>query len=95
MVERAWDAPGLHARVGSRSPSQHFPVAGSHWRELYRAALLELDLDELSERVKAAEEAISVRSNDARVALQDAPAALNALKDGIKRSSRRITDSRL
>jgi hypothetical protein len=101
MVERAWDASGFHARIGSASPSQDSPVHRSHWRELYRAALLELDLDKLGERVQAAEEAISVRSslnggvlNDERVTLQDAMAALNVLKDGFQRTSRRITDSR-
>jgi hypothetical protein len=101
MADRTWDASGFHARVGSSSPSQDSPTDGSHWRELYRAALLELDLDKLGERVKAAEEAISARSslnggilNDERIALQDAMSALNVLKDAIKRSSRRIKDSR-
>jgi hypothetical protein len=66
---------GFYARIGSASPAQHSPVDGSHWRELYRAALLELDPDKLGERVKAAKEPISVRSslsggvlNDERVA---------------------------
>jgi hypothetical protein len=35
---------------------------GMNWRELYRDALLELDLDKLQERIKAAEEAILMRA---------------------------------
>jgi len=100
MVERIWDSFGFSARVGRASPSQDSAVNGSHWRELYRAALLELDLDKLGERVKAAEDAISARSslnrgvpNDERIALRDAMSAMNVLKDGIKRSSQRIKDS--
>ena len=101
MVDRTWDASGFSARIGSASPSQGPPVDATHWRELYRAALLELDLDKLGERVKAAEEAISARSslnggvlNDERIALQDARSALNVLKDAIKRSNSRITGTR-
>ncbi|HEY4948879.1 MAG TPA: hypothetical protein VIH88_00970 [Candidatus Acidoferrales bacterium] len=59
----------------------------NHWRELYRAALLELDLNKLRERVKAADEAIRVRVSfdgeipiDERIALRDAMNALNVLK---------------
>jgi hypothetical protein len=99
MVERIWDSFGFSARVGSAAPSQD-AVNGSHWRELYRAALLELDLDKLGERVKAAEKAISARSSlngavphDERIALKDAMSAMNVLKDGIKRSSHRIKHS--
>ena len=73
---------------------------GGHWRELYRAALLELDLDKLGERVNTAEEAIRARAslnggilNDERIAIQDAISALNVLKDGLKRSNPRINDS--
>lgn len=54
----------------------------SHWRELYRAALLEFDLDQLGERVEAVEEAIRVRYslnggvlNEERVALRDGMSA--------------------
>ena len=36
-------------------------MEANHWRELYRAALLELDLNKLRERVKATDEAIGVR----------------------------------
>jgi hypothetical protein len=100
MVERIWDSFGFSARVGGAAPSQDSAVNGSHWRELYRAALLELDLDKLGERVKAAEEAISARSSlnggvshDERIALKHAMSAMNVLKDGIKRSSHRIKDS--
>jgi hypothetical protein len=100
MVERIWDSSGFYARIGSASPSQDSAVDGSHWRELYRAALLELDLDKLGERVNTAEEAIRARAslnggilNDERIAIQDAISALNVLKDGLKRSNPRINDS--
>jgi hypothetical protein len=99
MVERIWDSSGFYARIGSASPSQDSAVDGSHWRELYRAALLELDLDKLGERVNTAEEAIRARAslnggilNDERIAIQDAISALNVLKDGLKRSNPRIND---
>jgi hypothetical protein len=66
---------------------------GSNWRELYRAALLELDLEKLAERVEAAEKAIRARSSlngsvlsDERIALQDAASALDFLKAGLKRN---------
>jgi hypothetical protein len=66
---------------------------GSNWRELYRAALLELDLEKLAERVEAAEMAIRARSSlngsvlsDERIALQDAASALDFLKAGLKRN---------
>jgi hypothetical protein len=100
MVERIWDSSGFYARIGSASPSQDSAEDGSHWRELYRAALLELDLDKLGERVKVAEEAIRARAslnggivNDERIAIQDALAALNVLKNGIKPSNPAISDS--
>jgi hypothetical protein len=100
MVERIWDSSGFYARIGSASPSQDSAVDGSHWRELYRAALLELDLDKLGERVNTAEDAIRARAslnggilNDERIAIQDAISALNVLKDGLKRSNPRINDS--
>jgi len=58
-----------------------------HWRELYRAALRELDLNKLRERVKAADEAIRVRvsldgeiPSDERIALHDTINALSILK---------------
>ncbi len=60
---------------------------GNNWRELYRAALLELDLDKLRDRVKTAEQAIRARTsldgdirNDERTAMQDAMSALNVLR---------------
>ena len=100
MVERIWDSSGFYARIGSALPSQDSAVDGGHWRELYRAALLELDLDKLGERVNTAEEAIRARAslnggilNDERIAIQDAISALNVLKDGLKRSNPRINDS--
>jgi DNA/RNA-binding domain of Phe-tRNA-synthetase-like protein len=59
----------------------------NHWREPYRAALLELDPNKLRERVKAAHEAIGVRVSldgeiprDERIALHDAMNALSILK---------------
>jgi hypothetical protein len=62
-------------------------VNRNNWRELYRAALFELDISKLGERVKAAEEAIHARTSidgkilsDERLALQDAMNALNLLK---------------
>ena len=75
---------------------------GSHWRVLYRAALLELNLEKLGERVTAAEEAIRARAslnggilNDERIAIRDALSALNVLKAGIKSCNPPINDSRL
>jgi hypothetical protein len=100
MVERIWDSSGFYARTGSASSSQQPALDGSQWRELYRVALLELDLDKLGERVKAAEEAIRARAlldggplNDERIAIQDAMSALNVLKRGIKRSAPPINGS--
>jgi hypothetical protein len=37
-------------------------VYGNNWRELYRAAILEVDVDKVRERVKAAEEARRMRT---------------------------------
>ena len=94
MVHKIWDNSGFHARIGRPSASADFAPDGSHWRELYRAALLELDLEKLGERVQAAEEAIRARAsltggmlNDERIAMQDATSALNVLKAGVKRNS--------
>jgi hypothetical protein len=33
-------------------------VNGNNWRELYRAAILEVNMEKMGERVKAVEEAI-------------------------------------
>jgi hypothetical protein len=100
MVERIWDSSGFYARIGSASPSQDATADGGHWRELYRAALLELDLDKLGDRVNAAEEAIRARAslnggllNDERIAIRDALSALNVLKNGIKPSNPRVKKS--
>jgi len=62
-------------------------MVGSQWRELYKAAILELDPKQLEVRVKAAEEAIHARiSSGARVtreerrAMDDALSTLHVLK---------------
>jgi hypothetical protein len=59
----------------------------SQWRELFKAAIVELDPELLQLRVKAAEEAINARaSSDARVsrdeqrAMNDALSTLRVLK---------------
>jgi hypothetical protein len=59
----------------------------SHWRNLYRAAVLEIDLHKLRDRVQAAEVAIRARaalngaiSREERTAIEDAISALNVLK---------------
>jgi hypothetical protein len=64
-------------------------VHGNFWRELYEAALLELDPNKVQDRVKAAEQAIRSRAlldgdidSDERIALEDALNALNVLKRG-------------
>jgi hypothetical protein len=103
MVQRIWDSSGFCARIGgSPSPCADSALDGSHWRELYRAALFELDLEKLGERVAAAEEAIRARASlnggilsDERIALQDATSALNVLKAGVKRNNPRFKESRL
>lgn len=59
----------------------------SPWRDLYRAAILELDPKQLQARVKAAEDAINARascggrvSRDERRELNDALSTLRILK---------------
>jgi uncharacterized protein (UPF0147 family) len=59
----------------------------SQWRDLYKAAILELDPKQLQARVKAAEDAINARvSRDARIprderrAMDDALSTLRSLK---------------
>ncbi len=59
----------------------------SSWRELYRAAILELDPKRLQARVKAAEDAIQARasgearvSRDERREMNDASSTLRVLK---------------
>jgi hypothetical protein len=59
----------------------------SQWRDLYRAAILELDPKQLQARVKAAEDAINARAlNEARVSrderreMNDALSTLRMLK---------------
>lgn len=59
----------------------------SNWRDLYRAAILELDPKRLQARVKAAEDAIQARasgearvSRDERREMNDALSTLRILK---------------
>jgi len=59
----------------------------SEWRRLYKAAILELDPEQLKARVKAAEDAINARvssnarlSHDERRAMEDALFTLRMLK---------------
>jgi len=59
----------------------------NHWRDLYRAAVLEVDLQQLQSRVKAAEDAIRARaaghgeiSREERIAIEDAMSALRVMK---------------
>jgi hypothetical protein len=87
-------APDSTRVSAGRRPSADSAPDGSHWRELYRAALLELDLEKLAERVDAAEEAIRARASfnggvlsDERIAIQDAMSALNVLKASVKRNN--------
>jgi hypothetical protein len=89
MVQRIWDSSGFYARIGGTSSSEDSAANGSQWRELYRAALLEPNLDKLQVRVQAAEEAIRARAslhgeilNDERSAMQAAVSALSILKQG-------------
>jgi len=61
-----------------------------NWRELYRAAILELDPAMLQVRVKIAEDAINARLADAQIPRderRDIDAALSALR-GLKRLQR-------
>jgi hypothetical protein len=61
-------------------------VVGIQWRALYKAALLELDPEQLQARAKAAEDAIRARMSDARVphneriAMEEALLTLSILK---------------
>jgi hypothetical protein len=62
-------------------------VVESQWRALYRAAIRELDPDQIQARVKAAEEAIHARASsgsriarDERQAMDDALCTLRILK---------------
>jgi hypothetical protein len=94
MVQRIWDSCGFYARIGGPSPSADSARDSSHWRELCRAALLELDLEKLAERVEAAEEAIRARaslnggiSSDERIAIQYAMSALHVLQAGVRQNN--------
>jgi hypothetical protein len=62
-------------------------VNGNNWRELYRAAILEVNMEKMGERVKAVEEAIRARASlddgipsEERIAIEDAVSALSILK---------------
>ena len=59
----------------------------NNWWQLYRAAVFEIDRNNLLDRVKAAEDAIRARasiigqvSSEERIAIQDAMAALLVLR---------------
>ena len=59
----------------------------NYWWQLYRAAVLEIDRNNLRDRVAAAEDAIRVRaslvgqvSSEERIAIQDAMPALLVLR---------------
>ncbi len=59
----------------------------NNWWKLYQAAVLEIDRNKLRDRVTAAEDAIRIRaslvgqvSSEERIAIQDAMAALLALR---------------
>ena len=93
MLQWFWDASGFTARISKNdacaATSQDSAVGGNNWRELYRAAIVELDRELLQARVKAAEDAIHARAplngdipTGERVAMQDALSALNILKRG-------------
>src|SRR5580692_748912 len=102
MVQRIWQGSRFYARMDGPSRSTDSAPDDSQWRELYRAALLELDFEKLAERVEAAEKAIRARSSlnggifsDERVAIQDAKSALNVLKAGLKRNHPPVKNSGL
>lgn len=68
-------------------PFQELQMVESQWRDLYRAAILELDPKRLQARVKAAEDAINARascearvSRDERREINDALSTLRILK---------------
>jgi hypothetical protein len=68
-------------------PLQELKLVENQWRELYRAAILELDPKRLQGRVKAAEDAIHARgssaariSRDERREMNDALSTLRILK---------------
>jgi DNA/RNA-binding domain of Phe-tRNA-synthetase-like protein len=74
-------------RIASPTTSQELIVNGNNWRQLYRSAILEINIDKLGKRVKTAEEAILYRvlldsdiPRDERVVLKDAVNALSILK---------------
>lgn len=104
MDQKISEASGFTARLSATgvrpAASRGSSMDGNNWRELYRAALFELDLSKLGERVKAAEEAIRARTSpdgkilsDERLALQDAMNALSILKRTRRSSPSDVTNS--
>ena len=62
-------------------------MIGNNWWQLYRDAVFEINRSKVLDRVKAAEDAIRARaslggnvSNDERISIQDAMAALLVLR---------------
>jgi hypothetical protein len=62
-------------------------MVDSQWRDLFKAAILELDPEQLQVRVRAAEDAINARASSGsqisrteRKAMEDALATLRVLK---------------
>ena len=77
---------GTLNRGGCLAPRE-LKMVESNWRDLYRAAILELDPKRLQARVKAAEDAIQARasgearvSRDERREMNDALSTLRILK---------------
>ncbi|MGB7752834.1 MAG: hypothetical protein WCF88_14880 [Candidatus Acidiferrales bacterium] len=55
-----------------------------NWRELFKAAILELDPRQLQIKVKAADDAMNARLTDPQIPRKDIEAALSGLR-GLKR----------
>jgi hypothetical protein len=88
MVQRIWDASGFRARLSTGVGfGKYQEPAVSNWRQLYWAAILEVNTAKMPERVNVAEEAIRARtsfndniSRDERIAIQHAVSSLSVLK---------------
>ena len=67
------------------------------WRELYRAAILELDRSLLKVRLKAAEDSIKARASDSRASREERTEMADALSTlrRLKRSDRRLVPNRI
>jgi|HubBroStandDraft_6_1064221.scaffolds.fasta_scaffold991315_2 hypothetical protein len=68
----------------------------NQWRELYMAAVVEVDRNKLRQRVQAAEDALRARASldgpiarDERIAMEDAMSALRVLKREWQQNSSR------